>query len=73
MRRRSSADAGLAKIIPGRNARFAGKDLQCMSADAGQSGSAWPGSPTARPVPATPGGRADSRIGLEERVRNSGN
>ncbi len=28
-------------IMPGRNARFAGKDLQCMSADAGQSGSAW--------------------------------
>ena len=41
MRRRSSADArptsafrdaGLAKIIPGRKARFAGKDLQCQCA-----------------------------------------
>ena len=54
-RRRSSADAGPAKIVPGRKAlknisgrragrdhpgrkaRFAGKDLQCQSADAGQS------------------------------------
>ena len=30
-------DAGLPKIMPGRKARFAGKDLQCQSADAGQS------------------------------------
>ncbi|RLL82583.1 hypothetical protein Y696_00345 [Mesotoga sp. H07pep.5.4] len=30
-------DAGLAKIMPGRKARFAGKDPQSQSADAGQS------------------------------------
>jgi len=30
-------DARLAKNMPGRNARFAGKDLQCQSANAGQS------------------------------------
>ena len=30
-------DARLAKNMPGRNARFAGKDLQCLSADTGQS------------------------------------
>ena len=30
-------DARLAKNMPGRNARFAGKDPHCQSADAGQS------------------------------------
>ncbi|RLL85707.1 hypothetical protein Y697_07450 [Mesotoga sp. BH458_6_3_2_1] len=30
-------DARLAKNMPGRNARFAGKDLLCQSANAGQS------------------------------------
>jgi len=33
-------DARLAKTTPERNARFAGKDLQSQSADAGQSPSA---------------------------------
>ena len=32
----TSRDAGLAKIMPGRKARFAGKDPHCKSADAGQ-------------------------------------
>jgi len=75
-RRRSSADArpgstsrdaGLAKIMPGRKARFAGKDPHCQSANAGQSGSAWPVSPSARPVPTSSGKQRPLRKSIVER------
>jgi len=70
-RRRSSADArpasafrdaGLAKIMPGRNARFAGKDLQCQCASQA-SQLPWPVSPTGRPVPTS--------LGKQRRLRKS--
>jgi hypothetical protein len=43
------------------------KDLQCQSADAGQSGFAWPVSPSARPVPTASGKQRPLRKNVVER------
>jgi len=60
-------DARLAKIMPGRKARFAGRDPHCQSADAGQSGLAWPVFAPQRPVPTSSGKQRPLRKSVVER------